>query len=630
MGSQEKSLTSALYAGRPLLLDDSFRLAQVQPGNRDDPISVRLVSARLSAPPEYEALSYTWGDRRTTEVISVSGDEDLSQRKTDMQVTTNCHSALKRLRRTDAPRMLWVDFICINQPLIAERNHQLSLMAQIYARASRVVVYLGEGTEESDEAMDTIREIDEPSELVDEDRIKFTQHELWFQDGRGPNNVAALLDRPWFSRIWVLQEIAAARDALVCCGDREVSWESFRAFRHYNVATNWIQRLPYAVQHSVLRVRGGDVVLPKRLHQRLSTTRRCGATDPRDKLFAVLPLLDREQQLRSEQSSSSSEPTRVFEGLPKSISTYDQTPALVFTNLAIYLFEHLGVDVLRDVIGPSSMEGLPTWAPDWSIAPASTYAEGLYALTEDFSTGFKDKPRRKWGGDLDQPPKAVWSYKHLQYHELRIDAVNCGVITAVGSVCDVEREQLPLEEWRALVPDQKYLEKTEVEYHRAGETTKLLSPFSILLVREDVIYPDAIRRAVRMLVSYQKDRDQYCEHNKDLYRRRQITELRLKDVLKALPPSYRRQAERIFETCEGRRFIVTDSGRIGLAPAETKEGDIVFALAGATVPFVLRGTSLKNESGAQLFRLVGECTVLDIMRGEAFQDASKVERVTII
>ncbi len=61
-------------------------------------------------------------------------------------------------------------------------------MAEIYSRASRVVVWLGEAKDDSDQALEDIRLAADAESPVNE-----------------PNKQAilALLYRPWFERIWV-------------------------------------------------------------------------------------------------------------------------------------------------------------------------------------------------------------------------------------------------------------------------------------------------------------------------------------------------------------------------------------------------------------------------------------------
>ena len=125
----------------------SIRLLHLQPStNIDNTPEVHLGNAQLDefgqGNQSYEALSYFWGVRTGNSPIVCNGAQ--------LHVTPNCHSALRHLRLQKRPRVLWVDAVCINQgetnKAIAERNVQVSLMGEIYSRASRTVCWLGEGT----------------------------------------------------------------------------------------------------------------------------------------------------------------------------------------------------------------------------------------------------------------------------------------------------------------------------------------------------------------------------------------------------------------------------------------------------------------------------------------------------
>ena len=95
--------------------------------------------------PDYEALSYVWGDRESPKTISIDGCVQ--------EVTENLEAALQQLRLSDAPRRLWVDALCINQEDSKEKSHQIQKMRHIYRRASGVLVWLGNEADRSDEAM---------------------------------------------------------------------------------------------------------------------------------------------------------------------------------------------------------------------------------------------------------------------------------------------------------------------------------------------------------------------------------------------------------------------------------------------------------------------------------------------
>jgi hypothetical protein len=112
------------------------------------PLCGSLIQAQIDAPPEYYALSYTWGDPTLCETIKIDGKR--------LGITRNCAAALRRMLRGKAQRYIWVDSICINQAntseALEERGRQVAMMDQIYRNAIQVNVYLGEGDPASDVA----------------------------------------------------------------------------------------------------------------------------------------------------------------------------------------------------------------------------------------------------------------------------------------------------------------------------------------------------------------------------------------------------------------------------------------------------------------------------------------------
>lgn len=144
----------------------------------------------------YEALSYVWGSEEKHHSVSTD--------KGDLLVTTNLYMALKRLRDHSLDRIIWVDAICIDQANAEERNRQVQSMAEIYAKASRVVVWLeeattsgervqGEATTDSDRALEELR--------VAADR----QTTKTLTRATDQQAILMLLQRSWFQRIWVRQ-----------------------------------------------------------------------------------------------------------------------------------------------------------------------------------------------------------------------------------------------------------------------------------------------------------------------------------------------------------------------------------------------------------------------------------------
>ncbi|KAK0619569.1 heterokaryon incompatibility protein-domain-containing protein, partial [Immersiella caudata] len=166
----------------------------------------------------YEALSYVWGPEKSKKPIWINGNE--------LSVRANLHTALSHLRDCFVERILWIDAICINQEDDIEKGHQVESMAKIYTQASRVIVWLGEAADDSNHALQTIRR------AAEEQDANFWNHKTRQLINSKINNVnqqavLTLLEREWFQRIWVLQEVAAARHVLVKCGHAEIDGYAF-------------------------------------------------------------------------------------------------------------------------------------------------------------------------------------------------------------------------------------------------------------------------------------------------------------------------------------------------------------------------------------------------------------------
>ncbi|OOF98715.1 hypothetical protein ASPCADRAFT_162381 [Aspergillus carbonarius ITEM 5010] len=121
--------------------EQEIRLLCIHPSrNSKSPVQCSLKTVSLRQRPKYEALSYVWGTDHATEKILLEGNE--------FYVTPNLAKALYRLRRAYRKRMMWIDYICINQSDTEEKNTQVPLMGSIYAGADRVVSMLGDATPE--------------------------------------------------------------------------------------------------------------------------------------------------------------------------------------------------------------------------------------------------------------------------------------------------------------------------------------------------------------------------------------------------------------------------------------------------------------------------------------------------
>jgi hypothetical protein len=208
----------------------------------------KLVEVNLDKPPRYEALSYTW------DAENDSGDRFIILNEKPLPISGNCAEALLRLRHrswTRQHRCLWIDAICIDQTSIPERNHQVALMGEIYRKATRVVVWLGEGDNESDAVAKRLNLMEKynggrkqvPAKIREEcmsimaitglqladQNIQDSSRHWPTRNGYGTRTywfTHALLDRRWFQRIWTVQEFAMARQNLMLCGNASFTWST--------------------------------------------------------------------------------------------------------------------------------------------------------------------------------------------------------------------------------------------------------------------------------------------------------------------------------------------------------------------------------------------------------------------
>jgi hypothetical protein len=135
-----------------------------------------------------------------------------------ISITQNLYDALRHVRFEDSNREIWVDTLCINQADIPERNHQVSLMGDIYSSAVHVVNWLGPATQNTALGMKTLEFL-----LGEEDvtvKPPWEKHRSSLIHA-GLNDI---LKRNYFQRIWVVQENALASKLTLQAGFETVTW----------------------------------------------------------------------------------------------------------------------------------------------------------------------------------------------------------------------------------------------------------------------------------------------------------------------------------------------------------------------------------------------------------------------
>jgi hypothetical protein len=128
----------------------SIRLLTIHPAeNITDSIKCSIETVDLvSEKDKYDAISYSWGmDDGSGDAFLLTLDDK------PFYITQNLWDGLRRIRRCKEPVRIWIDAVCINQNDDAEKSVQVLMMADIYAGAENVHVWLGEGEDASEDKL---------------------------------------------------------------------------------------------------------------------------------------------------------------------------------------------------------------------------------------------------------------------------------------------------------------------------------------------------------------------------------------------------------------------------------------------------------------------------------------------
>lgn len=178
---------------------------------------------------EYKALSYWWGEGEPEHAVIMYDDVGVRDGLRTMSPFTssgtfyirdNLKAALEQFRSATEDVNVWIDALCINQDHVKEKTAQVARMDEIYSNASSVWVWLGAGKPETKETFDFLK-YDILDLKVLDDLVKTKEYEKKWK------LVVTLMKNRWFSRRWVIQELALARKAVVRWGSEEIQWSNF-------------------------------------------------------------------------------------------------------------------------------------------------------------------------------------------------------------------------------------------------------------------------------------------------------------------------------------------------------------------------------------------------------------------
>jgi hypothetical protein len=509
-----------------------------------------------------------------------------------------------------------LDQICIDQNRVKERNQQVSMMGDIFKSARKVSVWLGEDCDDSRAGMQLAKQLLHIAQHRHITNLSVSDLEPHGLPRRGHKRwvaLAAILRRPWFWRTWIIQEVVLNPNVELVLGANVLTWDELEAIVSllegpFPVLWQLDQavfaaELPFSrINRIRLRHRrmiatpvtpvnigtyldGATTAEPDaidgtiyeedpELLDLLLMSRGLAATDPRDKIYALLGL-----------------------GKHDIIPDYDSPADTVFTDFAMQTIgaatvkisdgEKAGIELstrdreIRRALLLLACAGRPnqrlpnlaSWVPDWTVNLASRplifgHGHHLYAA----------------GGD---------KLGHFDWEVERglvLSGILVDTVQTAGSVLlesDVSTDlHSTIEHW--------WTESKQIAFDRIAR-----SPGS-------TTYTDAFEAMRRRL--------SICKHGYfvgDSYRRRRPS--LLDDVESAKADAAHNATQTLtFGPTRGRVMFATTTGYLGLVPHGTREGDVIMVIRGADVPYVLRPQG-------EAYELIGEAYVQGIMDGEALE-----------
>ena len=582
-------------------------------------LDMELLSHSLDSEISYEAISYVWGLKRQKEMpVMLDGGR--------FGVPENVYSILRRRSSFFASRLVWIDTICINQNNNHEKADQVRMMKDIYAKASRVFVCLGE----SPNAWLAVTMLNElvlmkslltPKALGDQIVGMTSGFDM---DEMLKLRVVALLEllhNPWFERVWVFQEVTVARAVTILYGSRKIHWDFLANFAYvllagetaeilsiFQYADSTDRPFPVAPTQSALMngyrdlFRQGRSVALYEMLRKLSALR---ATVPRDKIFAIIGLTD-----------SSAELTDLID--------YTSPTADILLAVATH-FRTKGqlAEVLHFAgIGWERIEtSIPSWVAEWTISRnPTTLAKSfngnpykyqaaknkLYKTSEGKSEKhvklrgqFIDNIREV-GELLEIPDRRGVSSIAISAHQY-VEPMLTWVLESQKFIQryapDPYHNQQPLSEafWRTLIGDRTLSERPAPAKY--GEHFEKLRELLDLIKSSKGQLDSPINLA------------EFIERASS-----QFSDLKtLRDFIRDMS----RVASLCGQPSFPRRLGVINNGYIIVVPKFTRKDDIICLIFGCEVPFVLRPVSDTSSGNEGCVELVGECYVHGMMDGEA-------------
>lgn len=640
----------------------NFRILEILPASdSSSPLCMKIYNACFSTKPTYEALSYCCGESTETWPIYIDN--------TVFYARTNLVQALQRFRQKEESRFVWADAISIDQgdsqASLQERSKQVAMMGDIYKNSSCTLIWLGIGTPATAKGFEFVKVLNDLRERIAEieasDSIPLTAEERALPGLDNPQVRAflALQSNPWFTRVWIIQEVALAAKSTITLGHCTVDWADFYAAREsaagmelLTMAVDETCNGPFAIAMARAIISNSHNLSPQqqKLLPLFLRLRKFGATDARDKIFGLFGLFPPSKYTHPLLLAPNYEWSivEVYSKVAKCILDQDQNLDILAVPRSHSKASSEFLEKALKLPGWafSDPPRLPSWAPSWysdeNIVPLRPdllwYDPGAFRASSDstYELGRLSSDHALLG--VDGYPigeitaiGAVWPDNFKIKNLLEDSSLDAWTVAATHQKLQIQHSQAVQEticSWREVgtptstaiypAPNETYASafwQTILAGHiPPGKKDSLYASYLIWCLNMGRF---AQRRWLWIIIplfgSYFHHTSQIPFLSLLFWPVAQYAPL-LSKAIKALSADPK-GVDFLSGTVMSidRRMARVDGGWTALVPGDAREGDQVFILKGGRVPIVLR------EKGEN-WEVVGEAYVHGIMEGELWDE----------
>ncbi|KAF4334658.1 heterokaryon incompatibility 6 OR allele [Fusarium beomiforme] len=601
----------------------------------------RLYSTSIKNPSAYTALSYVWGTgskSRSIWVRNVSNDGEAS-----IPITESLETALRHFRKPDEVITLWIDQICINQADNREKGQQVVMMRSIYSAAKQVFVWLGPAQDGSDRVMEACQDIGQkardfglegqrydlvPALARNKDPTNKTA--VCFQTllARTVEVFAPLLkemalkkwfERPYFSRVWIVQEFCLCPKTTFVCGSKAIPVE-------------FVKFAVTMLQSDIRIVPQGDFELlqppgmpPERLVEvsaeptaHLFICRSMHQDDDGDELYGLMRRLFVELDTHATEHRD-----RIFALLGLAVDAeklgiepgYEGSTERILTKTARILIEKGGrVDLLCYSQFPKlpELSSLPTWVPDWRSKLSSSF----YTINERIGKPLFAASCQDSAFQVVEHPKNDPNILGLKGHI--VDVIE---VVAEGNVwATMSRSLERCLEYLSRIDElwQTSMKKTDFIHGEETQLRKEEARWHVPIVDIYWTWEEGQQRATPDVAAFHehflRGLKLFDEMTRLVSEGEDISEMYPKWEAEHTPYQTKHTYRESMTKMQGKRPFLTNMGYLGMGPLEGKPGDEVVIFCGGRIPFVLRPMLQASESC--FYEYIGEAYCDGIMDGE--------------